>query len=377
MNKEPLQDFIIVGGGFYGCCLGLFLRSVTNKVIIIEKEDNILSRGSKVNQARVHTGFHYPRSALTAVKSMILHKKFARDFSNAIKDDFKMLYAIANLNSKISSKRFFRMFNEMDAPIKKASSEDSSLFNKAYIDDVFECNETAFDYSILKDSLMNKLELYGVKILFNTEVEKFDNQRNPCVIIRGGRTLQAKYIFNVTYGNTNNLLNSSNLDKLDIKNELTEIAIISPPTELKNLGVTVMDGPFFSTMPFPSINKHSLTHVSYTPHKSWITKNHPSTPYFNITKNHHKSNYLFMIRDAAKYLPIIKNSTYEKSYYEIKSILLKSELNDSRPILFHSSKNSQKIFSIVGGKIDNIYDLFEIVKLKIPELKFANSSKLF
>ena len=226
MNKEPLQDFIIVGGGFYGCCLGLFLRSITNKVTLIEKEDNILSRSSKVNQARVHTGFHYPRSALTAVKSMILHKKFAKDFSNAIRDDFKMLYAIAKQNSKISSKRFFRMFNEMDAPIKKASPEDSGLFNKAYIDGVFECHETAFDYSILKDSLMNKLELAGVKILFNTEVEKFDNKRNPCVITKEGKTLQAKYIFNVTYGNTNNLLNSSNLDKIDIKNELTEIAII-------------------------------------------------------------------------------------------------------------------------------------------------------
>ena len=353
------------------------MRSISDKIIIIEKENTILSRSSKNNQARVHTGFHYPRSALTAVKSMILHEKFAKNFSSAIKDDFKMLYAIANQNSKISSKRFFRMFNEMKAPIKKASAKDISLFNNDYIDGVFECNAAAFDYSILKHNLMNKLELAGVKILFNTEVRKFHNDKYAAAILKNGSSLNAKYIFNVTYGNTNNLLNTSCLDKIDIKNELTEMAIISPPIELKNLGITVMDGPFFSMMPFPHLKKHTLTHVSYTPHKSWVTKDHDKTPYFNITKNYDKSNYIFMIKSAAKYLPIIKYSTYEKSFYEIKSILIKSELNDSRPILFHQSRISPNIFSIIGGKIDNIYDLFEIIKLKVPELKSANSSKLF
>ena len=62
-------DHIIIGGGFYGCCLALFLRSISRKVLLIEAEDQLLSRASRVNQARVHTGFHYPRSAATASAS--------------------------------------------------------------------------------------------------------------------------------------------------------------------------------------------------------------------------------------------------------------------------------------------------------------------
>ncbi len=99
-------DHIIIGGGFYGCCLALFLRSISRKVLLIEAEDRLLSRASRVNQARVHTGFHYPRSALTAVKSLILHDRFAKDFPEAICSDFQMLHAIAARRSKVSAKLF-------------------------------------------------------------------------------------------------------------------------------------------------------------------------------------------------------------------------------------------------------------------------------
>ena len=39
--------------------------------------------------------------------------------------------------------------------------------------------------------------------------------------------------------------------------------------ELKNSGITVMDGPFFSVMPFPAKGLHSFSHVRYTPHYEW------------------------------------------------------------------------------------------------------------
>ena len=67
-------DYLIIGGGFYGCCLALYLRSISDRVLVVEAADRLMTRASRVNQARIHTGFHYPRSALTAVKSMVLHQ---------------------------------------------------------------------------------------------------------------------------------------------------------------------------------------------------------------------------------------------------------------------------------------------------------------
>ena len=78
--RATTYDYVIIGGGFYGCCLALYLRSISQKVLLVEAGETLMTRASRVNQARVHTGFHYPRSAVTAVKSMLLHQKFLRDF---------------------------------------------------------------------------------------------------------------------------------------------------------------------------------------------------------------------------------------------------------------------------------------------------------
>ena len=50
---------------------------------------------------------------------------------------------------------------------------------------------------------------------------------------------------------------------------MTEMCIVDVPDELKKVGITVMCGPFFSIMPFPSKQAHSFSHVRYTPHYEW------------------------------------------------------------------------------------------------------------
>ncbi len=47
------------------------------------------------------------------------------------------------------------------------------------------------------------------------------------------------------------------------------MALMKMPPALNELGITVMDGPFFSLMPFPARSLHTLSHVRYTPHFSW------------------------------------------------------------------------------------------------------------
>ena len=375
-SKDKTFDVVIIGGGLFGVSLALFLSTVTKNILLVEKEDGILERGSKNNQARVHTGFHYPRSAITAVKSMILHQKFERDFPNAIIDNFKMLYAISKKHSKISSKRFWRMFKDMNAPIQKVEF-NSGLFNDNYIDAVFECRENAFDYVILKKHLEERIMSSGINVMLDTEVQNIiESTPNSKVILKNNNSISGKYIFNITYGNINNVLANSGMDILRIKNELVEIALIEPPSEIKELGITVMDGPFFSLMPFPSLNKHSFTHVRYSPHKTWMPKKNSATPYNSPKKLCEKSKYKYMLNDAARYIPCLIDSSYETSLYEIKSVLIKNEINDGRPILFHKASPASKVISVLGGKIDNIYDLFENVRSSFPEFKQANTQLL-
>jgi hypothetical protein len=66
-----------------------------------------------------------------------------------------------------------------------------------------------------------------------------------------------------------------------------------------------------------------------------------------------------MVRDASRYLPDIKTSKYIDSIYEVKTVLVANENNDGRPILFEKSEKIPGLYSVLGGKIDNIFDVIE------------------
>ncbi|UUZ52767.1 hypothetical protein LP419_26595 [Massilia sp. H-1] len=81
--------------------------------------------------------------------------------------------------------------------------------------------------------------------------------------------MQAPYVFNCTYSGLNQLTGDFPGVRTGLKHEITEMALMQLPPELLNLGVTLMDGPFFSMMPFPARGLHTLSHVRYTPHMHW------------------------------------------------------------------------------------------------------------
>ena len=48
---------------------------------------------------------------------------------------------------------------------------------------------------------------------------------------------------------------------------------------------------------------------------------------------------------------------YVRSFFEVKTTLPQSEHDDSRPILFRPCAELPGLVSVIGGKIDNVYDL--------------------
>ena len=62
-------DKIIIGAGLYGLYSALFCAKLGEKVAVLEYDEGPFRRATYINQARVHLGYHYPRSYSTAVKS--------------------------------------------------------------------------------------------------------------------------------------------------------------------------------------------------------------------------------------------------------------------------------------------------------------------
>ena len=73
MKEADRCDAVVIGGGFYGTAIASYLVRTRGlrRVLLVEREPVLLSRASFHNQARVHNGYHYPRSFTTAYRSRV------------------------------------------------------------------------------------------------------------------------------------------------------------------------------------------------------------------------------------------------------------------------------------------------------------------
>ncbi|KIM06102.1 MAG: amino acid oxidase [Sulfurovum sp. AS07-7] len=355
---------IVIGGGFFGSTLGLFLKEYFDDVVVLEKESDILQRASYVNQARVHMGYHYPRSLVTALRSFANFPRFVADFRKAIKDDFDKYYAIAKIRSKVNAKQFYEIYKKMGAPINKVPSHTKALFNDRLIDEIFRVKEFAFDAEILKNIILEKFEESGCELRLNTKVRSIEKNLDETinVYLEHDEPIHSKFVFNCTYSGLNNVLENSQLPLLNLKHEITEMCLIELPEELKNFSITIMDGPFFSIMPFPPRKLNTLSHVRYTPHGSWIDKEEYHNGYEVLKEYEKKSNFRYMINDAKRYIPLLEDAIYKDSIFEVKTVQVKNENDDGRPILFTKNYGIKNFSNIMGGKIDNIYEILDTIK---------------
>ncbi len=361
MLKQSHYDYLVVGGGFFGAVLASELSSAGHRVVLCEKEADLMQRASYVNQARVHNGYHYPRSLLTAIRSRVNFPRFTHEFAPAIVSDFRKLYAVPFQFSKVTARQFHRFMERIGAPIEAASDEDAALFDRSLVEQVFSCVEFAFDSVALKGIVRGRMERAGTELALQTRVRAVRSATDGIEVdylAPGGEgRVTAREVLNCTYSQINRILGDSGLPLIRLKHELTEMALIEPPEELRHIGVTVMCGPFFSCMPFPPRGLHTLSHVRYTPHVSWedsAGSHIDAHAWFDSAPK--KSRYAHMVRASARYLPCLARGIQKDSLWEVKTVLPQSEGDDSRPILFRRDQGLPGLTCIMGGKIDNIYD---------------------
>jgi glycine/D-amino acid oxidase-like deaminating enzyme len=347
-------DAAVVGGGFFGCYFADHLARSGRSVVILEREPQLMTRASLVNQARIHRGYHYPRSLLTGIRSAANYERFGRDFANCVDASRPAYYAVARSNSNVTAQQYRRFCETIGIPIRPAPPAVRRLFSAETIEDVFAVEEIVFDAVKLREEVVRRLAESGVTVRLGSDVARITDG----AVFVGDQQIDADDVFICTYAGTNELFARSGMATLPLKHELVEMALIDPPPELAGIGVTVMCGPFFSTIPFPSRGLHTLSHVRYTPHYAWSDPQRDVTAMLRDFRR--RTQYPQMIRDAQRYLPGIAAARYVQSLWEVKTILPQSDANDSRPILYHRDAATPHVAVILGAKIDNVYDVCDV-----------------
>lgn len=367
-------DKIIIGAGLYGLYSALFSGEKGQSVLVLECDSTPFRRATYINQARVHQGYHYPRSISTAMKSAGYFERFNRDFGFCINREFDKVYATSSQYSWTNGEQFKNFCKAANIPCEELNPE--SFFKNRMCDGAFLTREYTYDAMILKNYYLDKLSsLKNVEIKYGVSINRIEKLQDAYAVFDGEGECRTGFLLNATYAGTNQILDMVGFEKFGIKYELCEIILCDVNEKLDQYGFTVMDGPFFSIMPFGKTGAHSLTSVTFTPHAT----SYNGVPIFACQENSEgfcsafrlgncndcpakpKTAFPYMANLARKYLKDDFEFTYRSSLFSMKPILMSSEIDDSRPTVIRTYSKNPTFVGVLSGKINTVYDLDEVL----------------
>ena len=337
LNKEMFPKIAVIGGGIFGCTTAWKMAKDGYDVTLYEKNDDIITQASYVNQYRLHRGYHYPRSKETATSSQWGEHSFLEEYGDAIVNgDIEHYYAIAKEDSLVSAEEYKNFLIDLKL---KYQEEELDLINKDVVDLTVKVDELLFDPNKLKKICWDKLKQYNVDVMLDTEyissLENYD------------------YVINSTYANLNQLTPEDK--QTDFQFELCEKPVIKLPKQYKNKSVVIMDGPFMCIDPLGDTNYHVMGNVVHAIHSTNVGKFPEYDSKFDellnkgIVKNPSITNIDKFIGSAKKFFVDIDKLEHIGSMYTFRTVLPNRDKDDARPTLV--GKVDDKTFTLFSGKI--------------------------
>ena len=340
LNKKLFKKVSVIGGGIFGCTTAWNLAKAGYDVTLHEKNDDIISQASNINQYRLHRGYHYPRSKETARQSQWGETSFIKEYGSAIVNgDIEHYYCIAKEDSLVTAKQYIEFMRDMNLFYKEKKLD---FMCKNVVDLEVKVKELLFDPIKLKQICWDKLNEYNVNVILNSNVWN----------------LEEDYIINATYANLNHLLPEDK--QKDYQFELCEKPVVKLPKKYKNKSVVIMDGPFMCIDPLGDTGWHVMGNVVHAIHNTNTGKFPEYDKKFDkllnkgIVKNPSITNIDKFIESAKKFFVDIDKVKHIGSMYTFRTVLPNRDNDDARPTLVENVVDN--VYNIFSGKIGTCID---------------------
>jgi glycine/D-amino acid oxidase-like deaminating enzyme len=365
-----VYDRVVLGAGLFGLYATTFWSKRGVKVAVIDADVAPMLRASYINQARLHYGYHYPRSLTTARSSIEYYHRFRSDFEGAINSRFQKIYAISTTQSFMSSQGFERFCDIADIP--RVEVDPARWFKANVVAAAYLTDECSFDANRIRETFLRRLDERNVTWYLGRRLRSAATDRDRYeLVLDDGSKLRTRGVLNATYSGLNQVLGKFDFAPFPLEYQLCEIILADVDGVLGEVGITVMDGDYFSLMPFGRTGCYSLTTVDYTPR---LVSNDSAIPVFpcqlrNPNCNmqsldnctycvaHPDSSWPYAFQRASVYLRESQHIRYRESLYTVKVILRQSHVDDSRPTLIEVHSEKPWLCSVLSGKVATMYDL--------------------
>ena len=375
MNSTETFDLVVLGAGIFGSYAARHFSRQGRRVLLVDREHRPWNKASAVNQARVHSGYHYPRSIKTARLANDHRRRFLDEHDYAINSKFVAYYAIEKRNSLTNAAQFERFCNKLDIGLIESKRVD--LFNHDRFEAMYEAEEYSFDPLLIRQSYYAAIEETSVETLFGwypSEVERGGDHWILSLASDGEekrRVVRAQNVINATYANINTINRLFGVTEIQVAHELSEMVIVHCEA-LADIGLTIMDGPYISIMPYGKSGLSSLSSVRYT-HTAYSAAPDPVFPcqekrddctpssVRNCTDCRVKppSNARKMLKQLSNYLAKDFQVFKHGALMTVKTKLRSSMRDDGRPTEVHTYSRVPFFGCVFSGKINSIYEVEE------------------
>jgi voltage-gated potassium channel Kch len=298
-----VANIAVAGAGIYGATTAIRLAEHGHRVTLFDPL-GVMRAASAINQYRVHSGYHYPRSPETITETLEARREFIEAFAPAIVRNSRHYYAIPREGSRTHPQEYEQIMRSHGLPLHACRPD---WINFEFIDRCYEVEENIYDPDLLRSMIESRLAALEIKF----EQSSFS------------REARGDYDFVVwaTYG----MGVSRDIFKI-AKVQVAEKILVALPTELQGIALVVVDGPFTAFDPYGSSNKSLFGSAKHTNH--W-TSSDPEEPipekYLRVLNQREfvtvaDTRFEAMREDCCRAVPAAKNAKYIGSRFTVRVV---------------------------------------------------------